>query len=162
MKWNEFFKKTRFVKLAYATLPILVVIVVGSALLQISEANGQAGVQSAPCTLATLSGSYGFQQFGWRPTGGTRPYTSFGPGAAVGLLTFDGAGKVSGSHYLNIYLGRTKVNGYEGTYRVNPNCTGSLEFGTSRAYFVIVQGGNEFFSIPTSAPAFEIFTAKKQ
>jgi len=83
MKWKQFFKKVRFVKLVCATVPILAVIVFGSVLLQSSEANSQPGVQAAPCTLATLTGSYGTT-------------VSFvaedGVGAAIGRWAFDGAG----------------------------------------------------------------------
>ena len=152
MKWNKFFKKVRFVKLVYATVPILVVIVFGSVLLQSSEANSQPGVQAAPCTLATLTGSYGTT-------------VSFvaedGVGAAIGRWAFDGAGNVSGSFYINGVPGRGRGT-FKGTYKVQPNCTGSLSVDFGRFYVVIVNGGNEFFTVRTDGRDGSIITGKKQ
>src|SRR5262249_46564525 len=92
----------------------------------------------AECTLATLNGSYAF-------TGSGTALDVGGPVNNVGIATFDGKGNISVAFTQNLN-GNVAHLSATSTYTVNPDCTGSIELG---ADFVIIDGGNEVFSIRT-------------
>jgi hypothetical protein len=77
----------------------------------------------------------------------TGTVNGIGPGGALGTLTFDGEGQMSGSGTANI-IGITRHATVFGTYLVNPDCTGEGSLTSSGGLsavgsFVIVNGGEE-------------------
>jgi hypothetical protein len=120
---------------------------------------GTAAAQSSPaCSTRTLRGIWGYTETGWviapAPTGGTVTVTA----AAVGRYGFDGAGYFDGKQHSSAN-GTVGADTKEGTYSVNPDCTGTL---TLTAYrdgvpqrlsvwtFVLVDNGLEMRGIMTS------------
>ena len=117
-----------------------------------------AGAQIKPCSAATLKGTFSDRDTGYIP--------GLGPFAGVNLYTFDGHGKITGS-------GTTSLNGLvvsgtvSGTYKVNPDCTGSFEGQDSQgqthgAYFVIDDGGNELQILVTDPGTVITCVARRQ
>jgi hypothetical protein len=105
------------------------------------------------CTNATLQGDYAFSVVNFTQ-----------PTVVVGIKTFDGKGKFTQVDYIGDSLrisGQTDfATGETGTYKVNPDCTGSAEIhlnvpdvpaGTSRGVikivFVISHGGRSFHEV---------------
>ena len=88
------------------------------------------------CSLATLKASYGFS-FEGLFTSNAVPATisAFTPVAGIGLITFDGAGNLSGSETVS-FGGAINPTPLTGTYLVNPNCTGSMTLTLSAGGFV--------------------------
>jgi hypothetical protein len=74
-------------------------------------------VQAGDCSNNSLKGTYGFSCEG---TGGGLPI------AAVGVLTADGDGSISGVETLSVNGEITTGVTFTGTYTVNADCTGSL------------------------------------
>jgi hypothetical protein len=118
--------------------------------------------QRARCTVATLKGSYGYTVTG-ALAGGPTP----GPFAAVGRLTFDGAGNFQNSRTISrngsIAL---RVQGV-GTYNIDPDCTGTLTFAdggvvTLSTDIVIDADGDEFRMIATSPGTVLTVAGRKQ
>ena len=111
--------------------------------------------QTAACSNASFSGTYGVLQSGWMlagPDGSSLPSPL--PIALVGTQTNDGAGTVTGAT-VTINAGGTiiPVSG-TGTYAVNADCTGtvSLSFANSPTVhdsFTLIDGGKEVKSIGT-------------
>lgn len=99
------------------------------------------------CTNGSLDGTYGFYRTGM---------TSAGPLAAVGLVTFDGAGNVTGGSQT---ISRGGVFNRDviiapHPYEVSADCTGRLitaATGQEFARVVAVDKGNEIFSISLTA-----------
>ena len=98
------------------------------------------------CSNATLRGSFGYTSTGTLlPSFVPPPFA--GPFAEVGRQTFDGKGNTNATGTLsangNIFSRVT----FEGTYTVNPDCTGSMtlssSLGVSHADFVIDDDGTE-------------------
>jgi hypothetical protein len=120
----------------------------GSLLLTTAAFNGKTfanGSHAAACSVASLKGSYGFYRTGSTPVG---------PLAALGSLTFDGAGNVSGSQSIS----RNGVLQFDiavgGPYVVNPDCTGKLlqpDGVTEAARLVITDRGDGFFVLSETA-----------
>jgi len=80
---------------------------------------------------ASLKGSYSFLTNLWTANTSTNQF------AMVGVLTFDGAGNVSGS-YTSISHDTVQTGTLGGTYTVNSNGTGTITFTTgSTAQFAI-------------------------
>ncbi len=98
-------------------LPITFPIVFAVAFL-VSTATTAQAVDPA-CSLARAAGQYGFSDSG--------TIVGIGPRAAVGLLTFDVAGNITGkvTASLNGSVSNTNLSG---TYSVNPDCTGAASF----------------------------------
>ena len=124
--------------------------------------------QAQECSNATLHGSFGYTSVG---TLVSLPDAPVGPFAEVGRETFDGNGKTHATATLSadgIILTAT----VDGTYSVNPDCTGSMMlnvtfadgFGTAlvHADFVIDEGGAELRAIVTDSGAVESRVYKKQ
>ena len=114
--------------------------------------------------LSSLNGSYAGSFSGFRPPGPQSPPShergigGYAPEYAAGLWTFDGAGGFTGRSVLNFGGGdiaNTIFNqNVTGTYAVNANGTGSVNFTTvagsqHRRHFVIGAGGNELKYIGT-------------
>ena len=103
-----------------------------------------AAYAQSECTNATLRGSYGFNF-----TGATGAL----PLAIVGVANFDGDGTASATY--TISSNGTVETGVHitGTYKVNPDCTGSATDMTNDLHytFVIFRRGAEMFLINTDA-----------
>ena len=78
-------------------------------------------VHAAQCSLSSVAGSYGYTTSGFV----TSSAATFAPVAAVGTITFDGYGNVSGSQ-TRVLAGSPLDETYSGTYTVNADCTGSF------------------------------------
>jgi hypothetical protein len=118
------------------------------------------------CSNATLQGTFGYSSTGTLlPSYVPRPFA--GPFAEVGRQTFNGNGHTDATATLSSNGNISKVT-IEGTYVVNPDCTGSMalnviEFGvTVHADFVIDDGGAELRAIVTEAGVVESRVYKKQ
>ena len=87
--------------------------------------------QAATFSKASLKGSYSFLTNLWTANVNTNEF------ATVGILTFDGAGNVTGS-YTSISGGVVQTGTLGGTYTINSNGTGTITFATgSTAQFAI-------------------------
>jgi hypothetical protein len=87
--------------------------------------------QAASFSNASLKGSYSFLTNLWTANVSTNEF------AMVGVLTFDGAGNVTGS-YTSVTGGVAQTGTLGGTYTVNSNGTGTIDFTTgSTAQFAI-------------------------
>ena len=108
-----------------------------------------AKAQSKGCSNATLKGS-----FSHRGSGSvTAPPPLAGPFAGVGTDTFDGNGNITGSATVSIN-GNIVPLTETGTYKVNPDCTGTFTVafstgGTTTVSFVITDSENEVQGICT-------------
>src|SRR6202158_1943382 len=116
--------------------PVAVVFVISFSLLAISKAQ-------AECTLATLTGPYGFHAHGFN-LGGEERF------AAVGFVTFDGKGGAD----IKIVTSRDGVirrpAPFTARYDVNKDCTATIDgrgTGGNLQDMVIVDGGNEIRSL---------------
>src|ERR1700730_3343196 len=107
------------------------------------------------CTNATLNGDYAFAVSAWHLTPGQPPT----PQVVVGIVRYDGKGNRTQIDYIGVSL-RTRnttdfAMGETGTYRVNPDCTGTEQRqlnvpnvpsgtsqGVSYGLFVIPGGGH--------------------
>jgi hypothetical protein len=106
------------------------------------------------CSNATLIGTYADQDTG--------TIVGVGPFAGVNVDSFDGRGNMTIS-------GWSSVNGVvapgveTGTYRVNPDCTGTYAVtGGIDAFFVIDQAGNELQIVITDPGTVINCVARKQ
>ena len=111
--------------------------------------------------LSSLNGNYADSSVTLVPETGQHPLvriTAYAPYTTVALYTFDGAGGFTGRSVLNFGGGdiaNTDFNqNVTGTYAVNANGTGSVNFTTvagsqHRRHFVIGAGGNELKYIGT-------------
>src|ERR1700681_2083487 len=97
------------------------------------------------CSNASLQGSFGFTSTG---TLLALPPPLVGPFAEVGRQNFDGRGNTDATATLSANGNIVRVT-VQGTYVVNPDCTGSLTFDVSplgatvNADFVIDDDGEE-------------------
>jgi hypothetical protein len=116
-------------------------------------ARAQVG-QEHSCTNSSLSGSFGYTSVG------TLIGPEAGPFVQVGRQTFDGKGNTNAA-------ATTSVNGnsfpvtINGTYSVNPDCTGSMGV-TVHADFVITSNGTEFRGMVTDLGSAVTVVGKKQ
>jgi hypothetical protein len=118
------------------------------------------------CSNATLRGSFGYTSTGTLLDSYV-PAPFAGPFGEVGRQTFDGRGNTSAT-------ATTSSNGniapvtIEGTYTVNPDCTGSMTLNVSpfdstvHADFVIDKDGAELRAIGTDAGLIETRVYRKQ
>jgi hypothetical protein len=112
------------------------------------------------CSLKTLKGSYGTLY-----TGYVRDFPDPGQNPIVikARETYDGVGHVieTGSSMLS---GTTQFEGTNpGTYKVNPDCSGSEEFpGVASTKFQIVMHGTEILGILTTGSFTVSFHSEKQ
>ena len=101
------------------------------------------------CSVATLSGNYGFTFNGFlldkQKSGGKKA----APWVGAGLATFDGAGNAIAT-WAQSFNGQISTNNsWTGTYSVNADCTGSLTStnGGANMSFAIVGGGAEVLGV---------------
>jgi hypothetical protein len=140
---------------------------------QASRASGQSGLHASGhgdrdhdrrCSNASLQGSFGFTAEG---TLFALPPPFAGPFAEIGRQTFDGRGNTdaTGTLSANGNINRVTV---QGTYEVNPDCTGSmtlfvLPFAvTATLDFVIDDDGAELRAISTGEGTVEHRVYRKQ
>jgi hypothetical protein len=105
---------------------------------------------ASTCSLGTLKDSYGYTAKATIP--------GLGEIAAVGILTADGAGNVSGADTIAASIGVIEQRTFTGTYTVDADCTGSirLEFvaptfsGLATVDVVIVDKGAKIRGIQTT------------
>jgi len=116
------------------------------------------------CSNASLQGSFGFTNTG---TNLALPPPLAGPIAQIGRQTFDGRGNTDATTTLSANGNIVRATA-QGTYVVNPDCTGSMTlfvspFGiTAQVDFVIDDDGAELRAIITDAGAIESLVFKKQ
>ena len=90
------------------------------------------------CTNASLKGTFSHI--------GTGFITAVGPFAGVGTDIFDGNGGITGTASLS--MNGNIVSGTEtGTYKVNPDCTGTYTLPGTTLFFVIDDNGNEIKAV---------------
>ena len=113
-------------------------------------ANGRDGAndpgERRQCSNASLKGAYGFLDNHTAVPAGT-PFT------ALGRWHFDGKGNFTNTLTFNI--NGTVTHGADaGPYTVNADCTGTIFIvgGTGTDEIVLVNGGQEFYSLNTSLP----------
>ncbi len=118
------------------------------------------------CSDAMLEGSFGYSSTGTLlPSYVPPPYA--GPFAEVGRQTFNGKGKTDATAIISSN-GNIQPVSIEGTYKVNPDCTGSMtlfvvQFGsTVHADFVIDDDGAELRVIGTDSGVVESRVYRKQ
>lgn len=116
------------------------------------------------CSEASLRGSFGFTSTG---TLLNLPPGFAGPFGEIGRQAFDGWGNTDGTATLSANGNIVRVT-FQGTYVVNPDCTGSmtlyiLPFGTTANLdFVIDDDGAELRAIVASTGAIETRVYTKQ
>ena len=119
----------------------------------------------ATCSNASLQGSFGFTSVG---TLLSLPAPFAGPFGEIGRQTFDGKGNTEGTATLSTNGNIVKGVNWQGTYEVNPDCTGSmtiivLPFGATVGLdFVIDDDGAELRAITTGTGSIETRTYTKQ
>jgi hypothetical protein len=105
-----------------------------------------AKAENKGCSNETIKGTFAHMAAGFI----TAPPAVAGPLTGVGTDTFDGKGGVTSIATLNIN-GNVVPLGATGTYKVNPDCTGTYTIsgstGTTRLVFVIADSGNEIHAI---------------
>ncbi len=120
----------------------------------------------AQCSNATLTGNYAFIYSGANAPGHSVTGKNTFGNAAVGVLTFDGAGNLPSITYTVVFNGHASSTSVPdtGTYTVNSDCTGTLTDETIDVHFsfAIAGGGAEFFAIQTDTGNTDTFDAKKQ
>jgi len=99
-----------------ATLRILVAALAATFVLSMGPS---AQAASGKCSLSKLAGTYGLTTTG--------SILGIGPVAAVGLITFDASGNISGSQTRSLN-GDVADETFTGTATVNPDCTGTDTF----------------------------------
>jgi hypothetical protein len=118
------------------------------------------------CSNATLHGSFGYTSTGTLLESFVPPPFA-GPFAEVGRQTFDGKGNTDATATLSAN-GNTMNVTITGTYKVNPDCTGSMTLYTvqfaaySHADFVIDDDGAELRLIFTDSGVIESRVYRKQ
>lgn len=113
---------------------------------------------NATCTNAGVQGTYGVLANG--------TFVGIGGFALNGLVTLDGAGKLSGTESGSIagqIFGGAAVSG---SYKIKANCTGTATFKvtgepTQHAGLVVVNGGKELLVMETDANTVVAGTAQK-
>lgn len=114
------------------------------------------------CSLASLKGNYGFTSAGFSATS-THGTAQF-PVAAVGVVTFDGAGNATGSFTASFNGKANPESPYTGTYTMNSDCSGLLTStdGADDFAFVIVSGGADVLLTDVSPGTTSSAELKKQ
>jgi len=116
------------------------------------------------CSNATLNGTFAEKDTGFIMNPSPAPASLF---SSVNLDTFDGKGTITASGFA-IVDGNGGPQTENGTYKVNPDCTGTYEVTispggfTAHASFVIDDGGNELQIIVTDPGTVITCLARKQ
>jgi hypothetical protein len=134
---------------------VSVTLMVLSAAVLVVGATPRDATAKSGCTISSLRGSYGVKGTGTVVSGPLQ-----GPVAFVGIITFDGAGELSGSlsSRLNTATGpTTAIKGpIIGTYTVNEDCSAEDTWtnpvtGASNTHeIIIVDKGEEFLFLVTT------------
>jgi hypothetical protein len=117
------------------------------------------------CSNASLQGSFGFTATG---TLLALPPPFAGPFGEIGRQVFDGRGNTEATATLSANGHIVKGVTAEGTYVVNPDCTGSMTIfilpfaGTAELDFVIDDDGEEVRAISTGEGLIETRVYRKQ
>ena len=111
---------------------------------------GLAPMAKAQCSVRTLEGSFVRTDTGFV----TAPPANAVPLAGVHLVTFDGNGAFTSAGFSSLN-GNLSESTATGTYRVNPDCSGTYTSKSSTgrkgtAFFVITNNGNEIHILPTN------------
>lgn len=138
------FRTTLIGGIAIASAFVLIFAVRAGA--QHSDVKTEESFRARPCSDRTIRGDFGIKFNGASDAGGAI--------ASVTRISFDGSGKFTGSD-VSSFGGNIIRRTLTGTYHVNSDCTGTLEFlssvstppHTAPGDFVIVSGGDEFFII---------------
>ena len=124
------------------------------------------GAQAGECSIGTLYGSFGYTATGTLlPAAAPPPFA--GPFGEVGRQTFDGNGNTTATATINANGNSIPVT-IQGTYTVNPDCTGSMTRNVSplgaiaNDDFVIDDDGVELRAIATDPGAIETYVYRKQ
>ena len=118
------------------------------------------------CSKATLRGSFGYTSTATLLDSFVPPPLA-GPAAEIGKQTFDGKGNTDATATLSANGNPATVT-VEGTYAVNPDCTGSMTLhvspidATVHADFVIDDDGAELRAIVTDPNLIESRIYQKQ
>jgi len=156
-------EETRRLVMKRTIAPATLVIVFATVFVLGIQPRAQAG-ERRECSDAILQGSFGFTSTG---TLLALPPPLAGPFAEIGRQTFDGRGNTDATATLSANGNIRRVT-VQGTYMVNPDCTGSmtlyiLPFGvTANLDFVIDDDGAELRAISTGAGAVESRVYRKQ
>jgi hypothetical protein len=124
------------------------------------------GAQAGECSNATLHGSFGYTATGTLLSAAAPP-PLVGPFGEVGRQTFDGNGNTTATATINANGNIINVT-IEGTYTVNPDCTGSMTRNvsplgvTAHDDLVIDDEGVELRTIATDPGAIETYVYRKQ
>jgi hypothetical protein len=107
--------------------------------------------QSPAFNNGSLKGSYGFLIAEWTSSSSVSAFNS------LGVMTFDGAGNLSGSYTANS-AGTVVTGTFSGTYSVNSNGTGSMSFeisgyGTVTNAFVVDASTKNLQLLQTTCPS---------
>ena len=110
---------------------------------QVSSADGHHGKNS--CSLKTLKGSYLYASSGTSSLSG-----SIVDYSDAGIATYDGNGNFSDSVSVN---GDPSITNYIGTYTLNSNCTGTLNYSIDNTHYniFISPDGNTLKFVQTDA-----------
>jgi hypothetical protein len=104
--------------------------------------------QVRTCNDRTIQGSYGFTFTGARPAS-SAPGAPIVEGRGVGIRIFDGQGNFSEVASVKVVNTPAVIDQpNSGTYRVNPDCTGTAFLnvpGGAEFRFVVVNEGKEIF-----------------
>ena len=111
------------------------------------QAPRRTGVEALACSTGVLNGQYGIS---WTGTSKT-----IGPGAAAGIITFDGSGQIGGYGIASldgVIVERT----WTGTYAVNDACAGSATIVSSlgvsvSVVFVVFDRGKQIQFLETDS-----------
>jgi hypothetical protein len=101
-----------------------------------------AKAQNKGCSNATLKGTFSHTASGFE----IAPPAIAGPVAGVGTDTFDGNGGVTTSATISLNGNIVPLTA-TGTYKVNPDCTGTYTLPGTTLFFVITDSGNEIQAV---------------
>jgi hypothetical protein len=122
--------------------------------------------QAAECSIGTLHGSFGYTATGTLLPSAV-PVSLAGPFGEIGRQTFDGNGHTTATATINANGNIINVT-IEGTYTVNPDCTGSMTRNvsplgvTAHDDLVIDDEGVELRTIATDPGEIETYVYRKQ
>ena len=136
-----------------AALALAIALLAVNAFAGSMESNKTRTTPNAPCTLASLKGSYIYSQDGFLISGAEASQRT--PFAQVGREYFDGSGIMSGVYTASLN-GRIVRGRYNGTYTVGADCVATIVFTdnlgvTSHYDGYLADGGEEFAFVQTDA-----------
>jgi hypothetical protein len=135
-----------------------------------SESTTVHAAEDRGCSVATLSGRYGYTISGTiflGPDGNRRADGRPEPVTAVGVVALDERGRLSGAETMSLHR-RAERRTHMGAYEVRPDCTGtaSLYFvagpSVEEFAFVIMDGGRTFVATTIDPGSKILLTGTKQ